>query len=122
MKELLDIIEAKMKSAEDDLIGTTDLDRRERLKGEIDAYYDVEVLIKTKYNKPKPFKLSQLVKILDENTSITICYAGDGRRIFKGLVTEKLPEYVLNYFVTLILPSGSNLYVEVHELSTFVGE
>lgn len=70
----------------------------------------------------KPFTLKQLINILDVNTSITVCYAGDGRRIFKGLITEKIPEYVLNYFVTLILPSGSNLYIEVHELDTFVGE
>lgn len=49
MKELLEIIKKKQESAEFDLIGITDLEKRERLKGEIDAYYDIVCLIKFKY-------------------------------------------------------------------------
>lgn len=40
----------------------------------------------------KAFTLKQLINVFDENTSITVCYAGDGRRIFKGLIKEKIPE------------------------------
>lgn len=53
MKELLTTIEEKRKSAESDLIGNHDLDKRERLKGEIEAYYDIICLIKFKYGIEK---------------------------------------------------------------------
>lgn len=49
LKELLTTIEKKQKSAENQLLGNHDLDKRERLKGEIEAYYDIVCLIKFKY-------------------------------------------------------------------------
>ena len=49
IKELLTTIEEKQKSAESQLLGNHDLDKRERLKGEIEAYYDIVCLIKFKY-------------------------------------------------------------------------
>lgn len=52
-KELLNTIEEKQKSAESQLLGNYDLDKRERLKGEIEAYYDVVCLIKFKYGIEK---------------------------------------------------------------------
>ena len=53
IKELLTTIEEKIKNAENDLLGNHDLDKRERLKGEIEAYYDVVCLIKFKYGIDK---------------------------------------------------------------------
>jgi len=52
-QDLVSIIEEKRKNAESDLIGNHDLDKRERLKGEIEAYYDVICLIKFKYGIEK---------------------------------------------------------------------
>ena len=52
-QELVSIIKEKQKSAESDLIGNHDLDKRERLKGEIEAYYDIICLIKFKYGVEK---------------------------------------------------------------------
>lgn len=48
MKELLTTIEEKQKNAENCLLSTHDLYKRERLKGEIEAYYDIVCLIKFK--------------------------------------------------------------------------
>lgn len=45
-EKLLTIIEEKYKNAENDLIGNHYLDKRERLKGELEAYYDIICLIK----------------------------------------------------------------------------
>lgn len=53
IKELLTTIEEKQKSAESQLKGTHDLYKRERLKGEIEAYYDIVCLIKFKYGIEK---------------------------------------------------------------------
>ena len=53
IKELLTNIEKKLKSAESQLLGNHDLDKRERLKGEIEAYYDIVCLIKFKYGVEK---------------------------------------------------------------------
>ena len=53
LKELLTTIEEKQKSAESQLLGNHDLDQRERLKGEIEAYYDIVCLIKFKYGVEK---------------------------------------------------------------------
>ena len=53
LEELLTTIEEKQKSAESQLLGNHDLDKRERLKGEIEAYYDVICLIKFKYGVEK---------------------------------------------------------------------
>lgn len=52
-QELLSIIEEKRKSALNDLIGNHDFYKRERLKGEIEAYYDIICLIKFKYGVEK---------------------------------------------------------------------
>ena len=52
-QDLVSIIEEKRKNAESDLIGNYDLDKRERLKGEIEAYYDIICLIKFKYGIEK---------------------------------------------------------------------
>lgn len=49
MSMLLEVVKEKQKSAEQQLIGNTDLDKRERLKGEIEAYYDIVCLIEFKY-------------------------------------------------------------------------
>ena len=67
----------------------------------------------------KLFKLKQLVKILDKDIGLTVCYATTGGRIFKGKDLSELPGHSLEYYVTYILPSGSNLYVEVHENDNF---
>ena len=48
-QDLVSNIEEKIENAQNDLIGNHDLDKRERLKGEIEAYYDVVCLIKFKY-------------------------------------------------------------------------
>ena len=53
MKELLNIIEQKQKNAEYDLLESHDKYRRERLKGDIEAYYDIVCLIKFKYGIEK---------------------------------------------------------------------
>ena len=53
LKKLLKTIEEKQKNAESSLKGTHDLDKRERLKGEIEAYYDIVCLIKFKYGVEK---------------------------------------------------------------------
>ena len=53
MKELLTIIEEKQKNAENELLVNHDLEKRERLKGDIEAYYDIVCLIKFKYGIEK---------------------------------------------------------------------
>ena len=52
-QDLVSIIEEKQRNAESQLIGNHDLDKRERLKGEIEAYYDIVCLIKFKYGIEK---------------------------------------------------------------------
>ena len=66
-------------------------------------------------------KLKDLVKVLDNTYDITICYATNGKRLFKGSIKD-IPENLLNYFITLILPAYVKYYVEVHESSSFMEE
>lgn len=47
-RELLTTIEEKQKNAENELLGNHDIYKRERLKGDIEAYYDIVCLIKFK--------------------------------------------------------------------------
>lgn len=67
--------------------------------------------------------VKQLLTVL-ECDSITICYAGFGQRIYKGTVIDliKNPKcsYVLNYFVTLVIPHDNHIYIEVHENKNFL--
>jgi len=65
-------------------------------------------------------KLKELIKVIELSTTITICYAGTGSRIYKGCLTD-IPEHALNYYVTYISPSKpSTLYIEVHENKNFL--
>lgn len=63
--------------------------------------------------------VKDLLYVLDCSL-ITICYAGFGERIYKGPVTGNIPQYVLNYYVTLIIPHLDSVYIEVHENSAFL--
>lgn len=47
-RELLTTIEEKQKNAENSLLDCHDIYKRERLKGDIEAYYDIVCLIKFK--------------------------------------------------------------------------
>ena len=68
--------------------------------------------------------LKQLLLVLDCST-IKICYAGFGQRIYKGPLKE-IPENILehynSFYVTLIIPELDNAYIEIHENKNFIGE
>ncbi len=70
------------------------------------------------------FTLKQLLKTLYCDY-ITICYAGFGERIYKGLIKE-IPQSILShyssFYVSCVLPQDNGVYVEVHENKNFLEE
>lgn len=64
-------------------------------------------------------QIKDLLSVLDCST-VTICYAGFGERIYKGPINDNIPSYVLNYFVTVIIPKNDSAYIEVHENMAFL--
>ena len=64
-------------------------------------------------------QLSTLLKIMDNTYDVTICYASNGHRLYKGHISE-IPTHLLLYYVTLLLPGVNGYYIEVHEMSSFL--
>ncbi len=66
-------------------------------------------------------KVRRFIPLVDKDTIVTICYAGNGHRLYQGLLSE-IPEklnHIKDYYVTYIIPSGYKLYIEAHESDTF---
>lgn len=67
-------------------------------------------------------QLLALLKVLAPYTIITICYAGNGHRLYEGGIDE-VPEHLFKYFVTYVSLTNLNdlyqMYIEVHELDSF---
>lgn len=60
-------------------------------------------------------KLKELIKRIEESTEVTIGWATTSQCVYKGNVTNILP-YMLEYYVTLIMPSRPNtLYIQVYD-------
>ena len=63
-------------------------------------------------------KLKKLIYLIEKGTIVTLCYAGNGHRLYQGEV-ENIPTHLLNYYIVLLLPSGTKLYIEIHESDIF---
>lgn len=66
------------------------------------------------------FTVENLLKVLDCE-EIRICYASFGQPIYRGPL-NKVPNYVLKWFVTLVIPNNNYLYIEVTEIATFLDD
>ena len=66
-------------------------------------------------------QLKDLLKVIQkEFVVITIAYATTGHRLFKGSCKELENDYLLNFYVTLLIPGIDKLYIEVHENKNFL--
>ena len=65
----------------------------------------------------------QLLKVLEANVTAIICWASTGQELYRGnpLIT-KVPEHILNYYVTLLIPHTDRVYIEVYDNPKFMGE
>lgn len=66
-------------------------------------------------------QLLALLKVLAPYTLITICYASNGHRLYEGAI-DQVPEHLFNYYVTFISHNTYKMYIEVHELDSFIEE
>ena len=64
-------------------------------------------------------QLLALLKVLAPYTIVTICYAGNGHRLYEGGIDE-VPEHLFKYFVTYVSHNMYKMYIEVHELDSFI--
>jgi len=67
-------------------------------------------------------KIKSLLKCVEDFVVITICYATNGHRLFRGTKNEGIPEWLLEYYITLLIPGNDKLYIEAHENSHFMDE
>ena len=63
-------------------------------------------------------KLKQFLNFLDCTDEVTLCYASNGRRLYKGPL-DTIPEHLLEYYVTLAIPKTGSMYLEIHERESF---
>lgn len=45
---------------------------------------------------------------------VTVCYAGDGRRIFRGMICD-LPDHLKDYYISYIIVHKDRIYLEATE-------